>query len=199
MREKEKRAQEAREEERRSQEAREEEKRAQDVKEQEKKAQEEQEKEVNAQEERREERKVEVQEGHEEAKEVTTQEKCAEAKKETNSMYEESDVSKRQMTWWKNAWWIRVNSGPHMRTARGRRRIRRAARRAAEQACDDDRVEVTRSPAEEAEGETWGRRKGERQTRQCNANTLHVVFHFPTASNETARPASAAAATMRLQ
>ena len=54
------------------------------------------------------------------------------------------------------------------------------------------------SPAEEAEGETWGRRKGERQTRQCNANTLHVIFLFPTASNETAGPA-AAAATMRLQ
>ena len=41
------------------------------------------------------------------------------------------------------------------------------------------------------------RRKGERQTRQCNANVLHVVFHFPTASTETATPA--AAATVRLQ
>ena len=56
---------------------------------------------MNAQGERREERKVKAQEGHEEAKEVTTQEKCVEAKKETNSMYEESDVSKRHMTWWK--------------------------------------------------------------------------------------------------
>ena len=91
---------------------------------------------------------------------MTTQDKCVGAKKETNSVHE-NDVSKRHMTWWKNAWWIRVDSGPHMRTARGRRRIWRAARRAAEQARDDDRVEETRSPAEEAEGETWERKKGE--------------------------------------
>ena len=63
--------------------------------------------------ERREEREVEAQEGHEEAEEVTTQENCVEAKKETNSMHEESDVSKRHMTWWKNAW-IRMDGGPHM-------------------------------------------------------------------------------------
>ena len=91
---------------------------------------------------------------------MTSQEKCVEAKKE-NSMHEENDVSNRHMTWWRNAWWIRVNSGPHMRTARGRRRIWRAARRAAEQACDDGRVEETLSPAEEVEGETCGRKKRE--------------------------------------
>ena len=107
--------------------------------------------------------------------ETATQEKCVEAKKEANSMNEQKDVSKR------STWWIRVG----------------AARWAAEQACDDDRVEETRSPAEEAEGETWGRRKGERQTRQRNANVLHVVFHFPTASTETAT--TTAAAAMRLQ
>ena len=159
------------------------------------KAQEEQKKEVSAQGEqeshtregksqgeRREEREVEAQEGHDGEEEMATQEKCVEAKKEANSMHEEDNVSNRHMTWWRDAWWIRVNSGPHMRTARGSRRIWRAARRAAEQACDDDNVEETRSPPEEAEGETWGRRKGERQTRQGNANTLHVVFHFPTAS-----------------
>ena len=81
---------------------------------------------------------------------------CVEAKKkETNSMHEENDVSSRHMTWWRNAWWIRVDSGPHLRTARGRRRTWRAARRAAEQARGDDRVEETRSLAEEAEGEKW--------------------------------------------
>ena len=90
---------------------------------------------------------------------MTTQEKCVEAKKETNSMHEENDVSKRHVTWWKNAWWIRMDGGPHMRTARGRRRTWRAATRAAEQARDDDRVEETRSLAEEAEGEKWGRKK----------------------------------------
>ena len=99
--------------------------------------------------------KVEAQEGHEGKEEMTTQEECVEAKKETNSMHEESDVSNRHMTWWRNAWWIRMDGGPHMRTARGRRRIWRAARRAAEQARDDDGVEETQSSAEEAEGEKW--------------------------------------------
>ena len=37
---------------------------------------------------------------------MTTQEECVEAKRETNSMHEESDVSNRHMTWWRNAWWI---------------------------------------------------------------------------------------------
>ena len=67
-----------------------------------------------------------------------------------------------------------------MRTARGRRRIWRAARRAAEQACDDDRVEETLSPAEEAEGETWGRKKREQgRNRREESNTLHIVLHLP--------------------
>ena len=90
-----------------------------------------------------------------EKKEMTTQGECVEEKKETNSVQEEHDVSNRHMTWWRNVWWIRVDSGPHMRTSRGRRRICRAARRAAEQARDDDKVEETQSFAEEAEGEKW--------------------------------------------
>ena len=190
-REEQRRAQEAREEERRAQEAREEESRAQDAQEQEKKAQEEQEKEVNVQGERREERKVEAQEGHEEAKEVITQEKCVEAKKE-NSTHEENDVSNRHMTWWRNAWWVRMDNGPHLRTARGCRRIWRATRRAAEQACDDDeRIEETQSFAEEVEGEKWRRKeRRERQNKQCSENTLHIVLHL---ANNTTAPAAAAA------
>ena len=109
--------------------------------------------EVGAQE-RRKERKVEAQKGHDGEEKMTTQERCVEVKKGANSLHEESDVSNRHMTWWKNAWWIRVDSGPNLRTARSRRRIWRAARRAAEQARDDDRVEETRILVEEAEGET---------------------------------------------
>ena len=66
--------------------------------------------------------------------------------------------------------------------------------RAAEQARDDDRVEETQSLAEEAEGEKWRRRKGERQTRQSNANTLHLVIHLPTTTTPTAVAATTAAA-----
>ena len=140
-------------------------------------------------------------EGHEGKEEMTTQEKCVETKKETTSMHEESDVSNRLMTWWKNAGWIRVDGGPHMRTAGRRRRIWRAARRAAELARDDGRVEETWSLAEEAEGETKRRRKGERQTRQCNGNTLHLAIHLTATTTATTTSAAAAAATaaVRLQ
>ena len=41
---------------------------------------------------------------------MSTQEECVEAKKETNSIYDENDVSNRHMTRWRNAWWIRVDS-----------------------------------------------------------------------------------------
>ena len=192
--EEERRAQEAREEQKRAQEARKEQRRAQEAREKETRAQKEQEERINVQEEQ-----VEAQEGHEEAKEVTTQEKCVGAKTQTNSMCEENDVSNRHMTWWRNAWWIRVDSGPHMRTARGRRRIWRAARRAAEQARDEKRVEETQSFAEEAEGEKWGRKeRRERQNKQCSENTLHIVLHLANATTPTTA-AAAATAAMRLQ
>ena len=137
------------------------------------------EKEAKAQEERREEeRKVQAQEWHEGKEEMTTQGECVEEKKETNSVQEEHDVSNRHVTWW-----IRVDSGPHLQTARGRR--------AAEQARVDGRVEESRSVAEEAEGEKWGRKKLEqRRTRRKENNTLHIVFHFPTASTTTATTAT---------
>ena len=184
-REEESRAQEAREEESRAQEAREEERRAQEAREKEARAQEEQAREEGkAQEERREERKVEAQEGHDGEEEMTTQENCVETKKEMNSMYEESDVSNRHMTWWRNAWWVRMDNGPHLRTARGRRRVWRAATRAAREARETE--QVAGGEREKWEQGTTGRKE---------SNTLHVVFHFPTATI----PAAAAAATVRLQ
>ena len=41
---------------------------------------------------------------------------------DVNSVHDESHVSNRHMTWWQNAWWVRVDNGPHMRSAKGRRR-----------------------------------------------------------------------------
>ena len=38
------------------------------------------------------------------------------------SVHEESHVSSRHMTSWRNALWIRVVNGPHMRSARERRK-----------------------------------------------------------------------------
>ena len=59
-------------------------------------------------------------------------------------------------------------------------------RRAAEQARDSDRVGETQSIAEEAEEETGGRKKGEQGTTgRKESNTLHIVFHFPTATAST--------------
>ena len=52
---------------------------------------------------------------------------------DVNSVHDGSHVSNRHMTWWRNAWWVRVNNGPHLQTARDRRRVWRAATRAAQE------------------------------------------------------------------
>ena len=121
--EQERRAQEAREEERRAQEVHEEQRRAEKALEK-RKAQEEQEREAEVQGEH--ESDVKAQEGHE--GEVKAQEEQGE---DANSLHEESHVLNRHMTWWRNAWWVRVNNGPHLQTARDRRRVWLAATRAA--------------------------------------------------------------------
>ena len=105
-------------------------------------AQEEREKEVSAQEEL-----VEAQEGHEGEEAMTTQDKCVEEQKETNSMHEENHVSNRHMTWWQRSWWVRLDNGSHLRTARGRRRAWRAATRAARDTCDTERTEEVQKSA----------------------------------------------------
>ena len=93
------------------------------------------------------------------------------------------------MTWWRGAWWIRINDESSMHSAKGRRRIWRAARRAAEQARDGDRVQETQRRTEEVEGEKWERRRIETQKRQCNEGTLHLVLHLP-ANTTTAASAA---------
>ena len=126
---------------------------------------------MSAQEERREqESEVEAQGGRKQESEDVrnrTQEECVEEKREgenRNHFCEDSDVSNRHVTWWRKAWWIRIDDGSSMRSARGRRRVWRAARRAAEQARDGDRVEETQCLAEEAKWEKWEKRQTDRQT-----------------------------------
>ena len=132
--EEERRAQEAQEEEEMRAEEAQEQRRAQEALEQ--RTREEREGRAKAQEERREEeRKVQTQEGHE-----TTQGECVEDKKETNSVQEEHDVSNRHMTWWRCTWCFRVDNGPHLRTARDRRKVWRAATRAARETRETGRV-----------------------------------------------------------
>ena len=200
------RAQEAREEERRVQEAKEERKAQKERMEQEREvrvqeerervaretnAQEERERKVSAHEERRErEREAEAQGGHEsDAKAQEGHEgEVEEQGEDSNSLQEESHVSNRHMTWWHNAWWVRVNNGPHLRTARDRRRVWRAATKAAQEVRDTGKV---------AGGEREKREQG--KTERIESNTLHVVFHFPTATTATTAAAAAAAAAVRLQ
>ena len=62
-------------------------------------------------------------------------------------MYEDNDVSNRHMTWWKRAWWMRIDDGSSTRSPRGRRRVWRAAKRAAEQARDGDGFEEAQRQA----------------------------------------------------
>ena len=151
------------EEKRLAQEAREEQRRAQE----EKRAQEERvilAREAKAQEERREQdREAVAQEGHE--GEVKPQEEQGE---EAKSLHEKSHVSNRHMTWWHDAWWVRVNNGPHLQTARDRRRVWRAATRAAQEVREAENVAGK-------ERREWD--KGE--TERKESNTLHLVIHFP--------------------
>ena len=157
----EERAHEAHEEERRAQEAREDEERREQEAREEARAQEapelrRSETEVSAQEERTEqEREVEAQRGQEE---------------DVNSVHDECHVSNRHMTQWHNAWWIRVDNGPHMRSARGRRRTCQAARQAAEQVRDGNRVR-----------ETWREererlKKGERGKKGSTERTMRPPY-----------------------
>ena len=191
--EEERRAQEAREQ-KRVQEAQAREAKAQEEREREMKAQEEREREVSTHEERREqEREAEAQGGHESdvkaqeghEGEVKAQEEQGE---DANSLHEESHVSNRHMTWWRNAWWVRVNNGPHLQTARDRRRVWRAATRAAQE---------VRETGKGAGGER--EKREQEKIERTESNTLHVVFHFPTATTATTAAAAATAATVRLQ
>ena len=116
---------------------------------------------------------MQAQEGYE--GEVKAQE---EQREDANSLHEESHVSNRHMTWWHNAWWVRVNNGPHLRTARDRRKVWRAATRAAQEVRGTGKVG----------GEREKREQG--KTERTESNTLHVVFHFPTTT-------AAAAAAMQ--
>ena len=88
---------------------------------------------------------------------MRTQEKCVEDNKEGNSMHEGNDVSNRHMTWWRDAWWVRMDNGPHIRTARGRRRVWRAATRAARETRETERV------AGERKGDMGARENGEKR------------------------------------
>ena len=90
------------------------------------------------------EKEVDAQEGSEEE---GKREALGEREKEeeiVDRTCDDKDVSDRHITRWKNAWWIRVNSGPHIRSARGRRRTWRAAKQEAEQARSGNWVGETR-------------------------------------------------------
>ena len=152
--EEERRAQEAREL-KRVQEAREEERRAQEAREEERRAQE-----------------VKAQDGHE--SKVKAQ---GGQEEDVNSVHDESHVSNRHMTWWQNAWWVRVDNGPHMRSAKGRRRTWRAAREAAEQVRRGSWVGETRG----GDGKGERREKGERRG---NEATLHLILHLPATTQQ---------------
>ena len=136
---------------------------------------------MSAQEEQaKQEREVEAQGEHE--SEVKAHERHegevkaqGEQEEDANSLPEECHVSNRHMTCWHNAWWIRVDNGPHMRSARGRRRTWRAARQAAEQVRNGSWAGETREGAEEAErqkGEKGGKSHRQRDRQDRAVRTL---------------------------
>ena len=165
-------------------------KRVQEAREKEASAHEEQERQVRearAEEEQTEqEGEVEAQGGHEDevkaqgGLESEVKAHDGQEEEDANSLREECHVSNRHMTWWHNAWWVRVNNGPHLRTARDRRKVWRAATRAAQEVRETGRV--------------VGGEKERRETGSKESNTLHLVFHFPNATNFNPTAAAATAA-----
>ena len=84
---------------------------------------------------------------------------------DANSVHDESHVSNRHMTWWQRSWWVRIENGPHLRTARGRRRAWRAATRAAREMRVSEEAQRDSGEAERGEREKWeqGRKKKRRK------------------------------------
>ena len=74
--------------------------------------------------------------------------------------------------------WVRVNNGPNMRTARGRRRIWRAARQAAEQASHEEWVGETQGGEVEREERGGGRkeRQQHQERQQQQRVAVEIVF-----------------------
>ena len=98
-----------------------------------------------------------------------------EEEEETNSMQEENHVSNRHMMWWQRSWWVHIDNGPHLRTARGRRRAWRAGTRGAREM----RVtEETHCESGETERERdWGSGEEEKTTR-CTSCCTYPPTHL---------------------
>ena len=101
-----------------------------------------------------------------------TQKECVGEEEESrNSLYDDTDVSNTHMARWNRSWWIRIDGGSSMRSARGRRRVWRADRRAAEEARDAEGG---------SRGPTWSRRgrvteKGTRRERETDREPDYTV------------------------
>ena len=108
--------------------------------------------------------------------------KAQEGHEDANSLHGERHESNRHMTW-HNAWWIRVANGPHMRSARGRRRTRRAARQVAEQVRNGSWVGETREGAEEAETDNPDSATKARCTSCCTCRKTQVQARPPVSSS----------------
>ena len=98
-------------------------------------------------------------------------EKGALKKKEKKRILCKKRATCRIDTWWQKSWWVRIDNGPHLRTARGRRQAWRAATRAAREMRDR---EENQCESGEKERREW--KKGETERRE--SNTLHIVLHL---------------------
>ena len=99
------------------------------------------------------------------------------------------------MTWWHNTWWIRVDNGPHMRSAKGRRRTWRAARQAAEQVRDGNNVGETWREEKERlkKGDRGGRKAAQKEQRgHLTPNPTRLTPATPATTATPATPATPA-------
>ena len=85
---------------------------------------------------------------------------------------------KRHMVWWRNSWWIRIGYGPHLRTARNRRRAWRVATRAVTETKEEKWEEREKGSVTRVQREHVA--CGAALPKQCNCNNsssskVHVV------------------------
>ena len=90
------------------------------------------------------------------------------------------------MTWWRNAWWIRVDNGSHMRSARGRRKTWQQPDKRPNRSATETGSERLEGDTKESERQNWEEKRKEA--------TLHQVLHVSTAATTTAATATATAA-----
>ena len=135
-----------------------------------------------------------AQEAYDEARRA--QEESPGRARENTQLSENMDMSNRNMTWWRSAWWIRIEDGPTLRTAGGRRMFLVQNERdpfipGGQKKRNRRERGVPPTELSKRQKERTGERKTDKETRKCNERTLHLVLHLLANASATATATTA--------